>query len=159
MSDAISDATRKTTRDIPGKTPGETTPAAPPLAPTGLLRTARSRVLLAVGLLALILVFFLGGDNWLLILNVTMIAAIATLSLNVLSGYTGQISLGITFFMGIGAYISAWLGGPPPTFPGDPIGLNLSFLIWLPAAGIGAALVGALVGPTALRLKGFYLAI
>ncbi len=88
-----------------------------------------------------------------------MIAAMATLSLNILSGYTGLISLGITFFMGIGAYTAAWLGGPHPFFPGDPVGLNLSIFIWLPAAGVVAALTGALVGPTALRLKGFYLAI
>ncbi len=137
----------------------DVTSVASPAAPPGLPQTARVRVLLLAGLIALSLVFFLGGDNWLLILDVTMIAAIATLGLNVLSGYTGQISLGIAFFMGIGAYVAAWLGGSPPIFPGDPIGLNLSFLIWLPAAGIAAALAGAIVGPTALRLKGFYLAI
>ena len=88
-----------------------------------------------------------------------MVAAIAALGLNVLSGYAGQISLGIAFFMAIGAYTAAWLGGGPPMFPGDPTGLGLSFLIWLPAAGIVAALIGALIGPTALRLKGFYLGI
>lgn len=88
-----------------------------------------------------------------------LIAALATLSLNVLSGYAGQISLGIAFFMAIGAYMAAWLGGGPPIFRGDPSGLNLSVLIWLPAAGVCAALVGALIGPTALRFKGFYLGI
>jgi branched-chain amino acid transport system permease protein len=51
------------------------------------------------------------------------------------------------------------LGGTPPTTPLDPLGLGLSFLIWLPASGIVAALAGALIGPTALRLKGFYLGI
>lgn len=124
-----------------------------------MIGSARDRTLLLLGILALALVFFLGGDTWLLIANVTMIAAIATLSLNVLSGYTGLISLGIAFFMGIGAYTAAWLGGSPPQMPGDPVGLNLSFLIWLPAAGIVAALAGAIIGPTALRLKGFYLGI
>ncbi|HEX6779767.1 MAG TPA: branched-chain amino acid ABC transporter permease, partial [Ktedonobacterales bacterium] len=79
--------------------------------------------------------------------------------LNVLSGYTGQVSLGITFFMAIGAYTAAFLGGDIPTTSRDPAGYALSFLIWLPAAGIAAALVGALLGPTALRLKGFYLGI
>ncbi len=147
MSDVTSGATRDATPN-----------GAFPTAPRRFL-AARGRALLLVGVVALGLVFFLGGDNWLLILNVIMIAALATLSLNVLSGYTGLISLGITFFMGIGAYTAAWLGGSAPIFPGDPIGLGLSFFIWLPAAGIVAALVGALVGPTALRLKGFYLAI
>ena len=81
------------------------------------------------------------------------------LALNVLSGYAGQISLGITFFMGIGAYTAALLGGDRPMHSGDPVGLALPFVIWLPASGIVAALVGALVGPVALRLKGFYLGI
>jgi branched-chain amino acid transport system permease protein len=125
----------------------------------GFSGLTRTRLLILTGILALVLIYFLAGDNWLTIINVTLIAAIATLGLNVLSGYTGQISLGITFFMGIGAYTAAVLGGSAPVFPGDPIGLNLSFLIWLPAAGIVAALAGALVGPTALRLRGFYLAI
>jgi branched-chain amino acid transport system permease protein len=77
----------------------------------------------------------------------------------VLTGYAGQISLGIAFFMGVGAYTAAWLGGGPALFPGQPSGHDLSFLIWLPASGITAAIAGALIGPTALRLKGFYLAI
>lgn len=105
-----------------------------------------------------ILFFVLAGDDWFSIVNFSLIAAIAALGLNVLSGYTGQVSLGIVFFMSIGAYTSALLGGAP-----DPkhslLGYNLSFLIWLPAAGIVAALAGALIGPTALRLKGFYLGI
>ena len=61
--------------------------------------------------------------------------------------------------MAIGAYTTAYLGGNVPSSPLDPLGLALPFYIWLPAAGIVAALVGALVGPTALRLKGFYLGI
>src|SRR5262249_13453344 len=126
--------------------------------PRGFFGSGRSRLLLLAGLL-LSVVFLGGGDSWLSILDTTMIAAIATLGLNVLSGYTGQISLGIAFFMAIGAYTAAWLGGSPPLIPGDPSGHNLPFLIWLPAAGAAAALLGALIGPTALRLKGFYLGI
>src|SRR5438045_7174367 len=61
--------------------------------------------------------------------------------------------------MAIGAYTAAYLGGDVPSSPLDPLGLGLPFIIWLPAAGIVAALVGALIGPTALRLKGFYLGI
>ncbi len=138
------------------------TPAPSSPAPTpslGLLSSTRNRLIaIAVVVLSLIL-FTVGGDSWLSVINIAMIAALATLSLNVLSGYTGQISLGIAFFMGIGAYTAAWLGGGPPVFRGDPAGLNLPVLIWLPAAGVVAALLGALIGPTALRLKGFYLGI
>lgn len=135
-----------------------TTPAPAATRP-GMLRSSRNRALLICGVIVLGLVFLFGGDGWVSVLDFTMVAAIAALGLNVLSGYAGQISLGIAFFMGIGAYTAAWLGGSAPQFPGDPSGLGLSFLIWLPASGIVAALVGALVGPTALRLKGFYLAI
>jgi len=128
-------------------------------SPRGLLGSSRNRALLIAGLIILGLVFLFGGDEWLTVIDVTMIAAIATLGLNVLSGYAGQISLGISFFMAIGAYTAAWLGGTLPSRFNPTVGLGLSFFIWLPAAGIVAALIGALVGPTALRLKGFYLSI
>ena len=127
--------------------------------PPRLLGTAARRVVFIISLIAIIVFFLVAGEDWLTIINYTLIAAIAALALNVLSGYTGQVSLGLSFFMAIGAYTAAVLGGTPPTSSLDPIGLNLSFFIWLPAAGIAAALVGALVGPTALRVKGFYLGI
>jgi branched-chain amino acid transport system permease protein len=137
------------------------TPGAPTASDIsrGWLGVARNRFLLIASVLLVFAIFFLGGESWLSILNIAMIAAIATLGLNVLSGYAGQVSLGISFFMAVGAYTAALLGGGPPQFPGDPTGFGLPFLIWLPAAGIVAALVGAVVGPTALRLKGFYLGI
>jgi branched-chain amino acid transport system permease protein len=109
--------------------------------------------------LATVLFFAVAGDDWFTIVNNTLIAAIAALALNVLSGYTGQISLGISFFMAVGAYTAALLGGDHPLMPGDPQGFALPFIVWLPAAGVVAALLGALIGPTALRLKGFYLGI
>jgi branched-chain amino acid transport system permease protein len=125
-----------------------------------LPRRRVSRWIAPVILVALIVLFFsLANDDWFSIVNYTLIAAIASLGLNVLSGYTGQVSLGIAFFMAIGAYTSAYLGGDLPSSPLDPLGLALPFIIWLPAAGIVAALVGALIGPTALRLRGFYLGI
>ena len=139
--------------------PGPVGSSAPVAALLGLPRSSRSRALALVGAILLALIFLFGGDGWVSILDFTMVAAIAALGLNVLSGYAGQISLGIAFFMGIGAYTAAWLGGSPPQLPGDPAGLGLSFVIWLPASGIVAAFIGALIGPTALRLKGFYLGI
>jgi branched-chain amino acid transport system permease protein len=123
------------------------------------LRTVSGWLTLGVGILVVILFFTFASEDWFTIVNFVMIAAIASLSLNVLSGYAGQISLGISFFMAIGAYTAAFLGGTPPSSPLDPLGLGLSFFIWIPAAGIVAALVGALIGPSALRLRGFYLAI
>ena len=139
--------------------PSHVASPAPVSTSPGLFSSSRNRALLVFGIILLGVVFLFGGDSWITVFDATMIMAIAALGLNVLSGYAGQVSLGISFFMGIGAYTAGWLGGGKPLFPGDPSGLGLSFLIWLPAAGVAAALVGALIGPTALRLKGFYLAI
>jgi branched-chain amino acid transport system permease protein len=136
------------------------TPASIPAPPSRLLRGRASRWIATILIVAVLVIFFsVGNDDWFTIANYTVIAAIAALSLNVLSGYTGQISLGIAFFMAIGAYTAAFFGGNMPSSPLDPLGLALPFIIWLPAAGIVAALAGALIGPSALRLKGFYLGI
>ena len=85
---------------------------------------------------------------WLSTLVFILIAAIGALGLNVLTGYTGQVSLGHAFFLGVGAYTAAFLGDH---------GVNAA--IWLPAAGVAAGLAGLVIGPTALRLRGLYLAI
>src|SRR5579863_3425776 len=127
--------------------------------PPRLLGSISRWLALGIGLIIVILFFTIASEDWFTIVNYAMIAAIAALALNVLSGYTGQISLGLAFFMAIGAYTAALLGGPQPTSSLDPQGFGLSVIIWLPAAGIVAALIGALIGPTALRLKGFYLGI
>ena len=140
-----------------------TTPTSPSTKiapPSRLLRSRVSRWIAAILVIALLAIFFsVASDEWFSIANYTVIAAIAALSLNVLSGYTGQISLGIAFFMAIGAYTAAFFGGAMPQSPLDPLGLALPFIIWLPAAGVVTAIVGALIGPSALRLKGFYLGI
>jgi branched-chain amino acid transport system permease protein len=98
---------------------------------------------------------FLGADDWLLLLGTVCIYAIGALGLNILTGLAGQVSLGHAFFMGVGAYTAAWLGHPE----GPLLGLGLPIWIWLPAAGLVAAAVGVLIGPTAVRVRGLYLAI
>jgi len=142
------------------KASATSTPAPTAAPPSRLLRSRVSRLIATILIVAVILIFFsVASDDWFTIVNYSLIAAIAALALNVLSGYTGQVSLGIAFFMAIGAYTAAYLGGNAPSSPLDPLGLSLPFFIWLPAAGIVAGLAGALIGPTALRLKGFYLGI
>ena len=69
--------------------------------------------------------------------------------LNLLVGYTGQISLGHAGFFAIGAYGSLTL----------MLELNLPFVVALPLAGLAAAAFGFLLGLPALRLEGPYLAI
>lgn len=77
------------------------------------------------------------------------VAAIGALGLNLLTGYTGQVSLGHAAFLGIGAYTGAYVGGD----------LELPFVAWVVAAGLAGAAVGGVIGPFALRLRGSYLAI
>ncbi len=77
------------------------------------------------------------------------IAAIGAIGLNILTGFTGQISIGVGAFLGVGGYTSAILTTK----------LGLSFWVAFPLAGLTTALVGALFGIPSLRLKGLYLAI
>jgi branched-chain amino acid transport system permease protein len=129
-----------------------------------LLPTWTQRVMLVLFLLLLLTipfqlvpgVRFLGSDSWLLVLNRVLIYAIAALGLNILTGLAGQVSLGHAFFMGIGAYTAVILGAEEG---GRLWGLGLPIWIWLPAAGIVAAIVGIIVAPTAVRVRGLYLAI
>jgi len=98
---------------------------------------------------------FLGDNAWMVVINRALVFAIAALGLNLLTGVAGQVSLGHAFFMAVGAYTAVVLGGDS----GRTIwGLGLPIWIWLPAAGIVAALIGTLVAPTAVRVRGFYLA-
>ncbi len=98
---------------------------------------------------------FLAANDWLQLLGTVCIFAIGSLGLNILTGLAGQVSLGHAFFMGIGAYTAAFLGAAE----GPLLGLGLPIWIWLPAAGLVAAAVGTFVGPTAVRVRGLYLAI
>ena len=133
-------------------------------ADQALLNTNTKRVMLGVFLLVLVTVpfqvipglKFLGQEDWLRLLSTTAIFAIGALGLNILTGLAGQVSLGHSFFMGIGAYTAVALGGP---VDGPQLGLGFPVWIWLPAAGIVAALIGVAVGPTAVRVRGLYLAI
>jgi len=102
------------------------------------------------------LVRFLGDSDWLRPMANVFIFAIAALGLNILTGVAGQVSLGHAFFMGVGAYTAAIVGGKGG---GKLIGFGLPIWLWLPAAGVGAALVGVIVSPIAVRLRGLYLAI
>jgi branched-chain amino acid transport system permease protein len=133
-------------------------------ADQGLLNTTSKKVMLGLFLLVLVSIpfqvipglKFLGQGDWLRLLSTTAIFAIGALGLNILTGLAGQVSLGHAFFMGVGAYTAVWLGGP---VDGPLLGLGLPIWIWLPAAGIVAALIGVAVGPTAVRVRGLYLAI
>lgn len=99
---------------------------------------------------------YLGDGDWIRVTTEAVIFAIAALGLNLLTGVAGQVSLGHAFFMGVGAYTAVYLGGGSGT---DLWGHGLPMWIWLPGAGVGAALVGLIVAPAAVRVRGLYLAI
>jgi branched-chain amino acid transport system permease protein len=88
-------------------------------------------------------------EYYLSIINLVLIACVGALGLNILVGYTGQISIGHAAFMSVGAYTAANLA----------VKAGLPFWITLPAGGLMAALIGAIVGIPSLRIKGLYLAI
>ncbi len=73
---------------------------------------------------------------------------IAATGLNLMTGYTGLISLGHAAFMGVGCYTAAWLAQR-----------GVPFFFALPLAGAMAALLGLLTGLPSLRIKGLYLAV
>jgi branched-chain amino acid transport system permease protein len=79
-----------------------------------------------------------------------LIFALATIGLNLLTGYAGQLSLGTGAFMGAGAYACYKL---TTYFPDT----NIILLILL--SGFAAAGIGIIFGLPSLRIKGFYLAI
>src|SRR5690242_15398080 len=112
------------------------------------LPIARWTILAIIVLFAVILPLSL-HEYYLSIINLSLIAIVGALGLNILVGYTGQISVGHGAFMSVGAYTAANLA----------VRLGLPFWITLPAGGLMAALIGALVGIPSLRIKGLYLAI
>ncbi|UWQ22338.1 branched-chain amino acid ABC transporter permease [Jannaschia sp. W003] len=105
----------------------------------------------AILAVALLVVPFLVTDYWANAFLVPfLIYAIATLGLNILTGYCGQVSLGTGGFMAVGAYASyklmtafEWM---------DMITVTL-------LSGLITAAVGVLFGLPSLRIKGFYLAV
>ncbi len=99
---------------------------------------------------------FLGDNDYLRPVSTALVYIIAALGLNLLVGVAGQVSLGHAFFMGAGAYAGAFLGGQATS---TVYGHGLPIWIWLPGAGVTAALIGILIAPVAVRLRGLYLAI
>lgn len=99
---------------------------------------------------------FLFPDDVLSLLTQGFAAAIGAIGLNLVTGYAGQVSLGHAFFLGLGAFTAATLSSDP----GERlVGYGLDMVVWLPAAGLIAAVAGLLVSPAAVRLRGLYLAV
>lgn len=125
-------------------------------ADQALLNTPAKRWWTGVLLVIVIAAPFLIAADLVYLLNLAVIYAIAGIGLNLLTGYAGQISLGHAFFVGLGAYTAAVLGGAPGA---STWGLGLDLAIVLPAAAIVPGVVGLIVAPLATRVRGLYLAV
>lgn len=86
-------------------------------------------------------------------INTVVIYSIAALGFNILLGYAGQISLGHAAFIGLGAYVSAYVTNNLPEIGG------LEYIIGILLAGLIPLVIGLVLGLIALRLEGHYLAI
>ncbi|MFZ5427629.1 MAG: branched-chain amino acid ABC transporter permease [Thermodesulfobacteriota bacterium] len=117
-------------------------------AESALFPSRFQKACMAAFALALILVPLGINSYYVSILCLINIAVIGSVSLNLLTGLCGQISLGHGAFFGVGAYTAGILAAK-----GVPI------LVTLPASGAVAAVLGMAFGLPSLRLKGIYLAI
>lgn len=114
-----------------------------------LVRTKRQAATLALLIAALVIAPLVLSDRWVSLGYAMFITMIAVIGLQICTGYAGQVNLGQSAFMGVGAYGCALL----LHYPQVPIILALLL------GGAAAALFGALFGLTAARIKGFYLAL
>ena len=89
------------------------------------------------------------GAFWQLNIVLICINIILAVSLNLITGFTGQFSIGHAGFMAVGAYMSAVM----------TVKLGLPFFVAILAGALGAAILGFAIGLPTLRLQGDYLAI
>lgn len=118
-------------------------------ADEALLTTRPQRVWMALFALSLCIAPFVLDNYWLYLACLVAINVASATGLNILTGYTGLVSLGQAAFMAVGAYTVGWM----------QLNLGTPFLLNLVAGGLVAATVGILVGIPSLRVKGLYLAI
>jgi branched-chain amino acid transport system permease protein len=118
-----------------------------------VVKTQGQWLILFIALAALVILpqflGWTGNTSWLIFINITFITIIAVLGLNIITGMAGQVSLGHTAFVMVGAFTTGTLMKV----------LDWSFWVTIPVAALLAAVLGMIVGAPSLRLKGFYLAV
>lgn len=136
--------------------------------------TTAQRVRIGIILFAMILLPFIAGESEMRLANRVIIAAIGAIGLNILTGYTGQISLGQGAFLAIGAYTCGLLLVPievgelaadATIFQRVEYAILALFSPEVPwplailIACFVTAIIGGFFGLPSLRLKGLYLAV
>lgn len=114
-----------------------------------LLKTTKQRLALLALIVAALAVPYVLGPRFVAIGNIMLITGIVVLGLQLTTGFAGQINLGQSAFMGVGAYAGAVAATT----------WSLPFVVVIPIAGLAAAAFGAAFGLAAVRIKGFYLAL
>lgn len=114
-----------------------------------LIRTRSQAVALGLFVIALFALPLISEVRWVAIMTSMLITAVVVMGLQINTGLAGQINLGQAAFMGVGAYATALLATKG----------HLPFWLALPIGGLCAALFGLVFGLTAMRIKGFYLAL
>ena len=117
--------------------------------PQGHLETLPSsvQILMGLGLIALLTFPFVGQDFYIQMVTRMMILAIFAMSLDLLQGITGLVSLGHAAYFGLAGYVLAFL---------SPADAPASWLITLPLAILGSALVALVIGFFVVRTQGIY---
>ncbi len=112
--------------------------------------------LAVISLAVLAILPFFAPQSVVYLLGLTFIFVVYVISWDLIAGYAGQINLGHTVFIGIGAYTTALLQNP------ERLGILLPHLpIWVTIilGGLMAVVFGFVIGAICLRLKGYYLAL
>lgn len=117
---------------------------------SALVRTTyRFALLIGLFVLLFVIIPIFANDYFLDVSIDIAITIIAVLGLQIITGFTGQISLGQAAFMAVGAWISAMLSDH----------LGWTFWVSMPLAALTSGLIGLLVGIPSLRIRGFYIAV
>lgn len=103
-----------------------------------------------VWLFAIAVLWIVYSTLGIFVVNLLLIYVVVSVGLNLLMGYTGQISAGHAGFLGVGAYTAAIVASHFP---------HLGVVGALASAGFVTALLGLLIGLPVLRLSGFYIAM
>lgn len=114
-----------------------------------IVETGADRFWFAVLWGCLIALPYLAGEYSMFLVNQVLVNTIAVMGLNILTGFTGQVSLGNAAFLAIGAFVAGGLvvqGGLP-------------FWLAVPLAGLAVMGLGLMIGLPSLRLKGLYLVL
>ena len=112
-----------------------------------IIRTPTQWVFLALGLIFLFTMPLYSSGYILSVVNYIGISVLAVYGLHILMGYCGQMTIGQSSFMAVGAYVAAIL----------MIKLGFPFFLALPCAMLATGVIGLIVGLPSVRVKGFYL--